>query len=170
MAGTELPWLELLVVFSVKTAGGAEGLQIVVDFRLRHGETVENDACVVEEKLRQRVVVVRKDDDPFDSGGDQCLGAVRARHVRDIIRSARKADAMLRRLADGVDLRMVRADAVVVDDHAAVFVAMRRARQGAVVTCCQDVFILYKHAAAVHARAGGAFGGEHGEFEEIFVP
>ena len=124
----------------------------------------------MEEQLRQRVVVVRKDDDPFDSGGDQCLGAVRAGHVRDISRSAGKADAMLRRLADGVDLRMVGADAVVVDDHAAVFVAMRRARQGAIVTRCQDVFILHEHTTAVHARAGGAFGGQHGEFEEVFIP
>ena len=64
---------------------------------------------------------------------------------------------------------MVGTYAVVVDDHAAVFVAMRRARQRAIVTRCQYVFILYEHTAAMHARAGGAFGCEHGEFEEVFV-
>ena len=124
----------------------------------------------MEEQLRQCVVIVRKDDDSLDAGGDQCLGAVRARHVCDVSRSAGKADAMLRRLADGVDFRMVCTDTVVVDDHAAVFIAMRSARQRAVVTRCQNVFILYEHTAAMHARTGGAFGSEHGELEEVFVP
>ena len=77
---------------------------------------------------------------------------------------------MLRGLADGVDFRMVGAYTVVVDDHAAVFVAMRRAWQGTVVTRCQYVFILYEHAAAMHSRAGSAFGCEHGELEEVFIP
>ena len=124
----------------------------------------------MEEQFRQCVVVVRKDDDSLDAGGDKRLGAIGARHVRDVSRSAGETDAMLRRLADGVDFRVIGADAMVVDDHAAVFIAMRRARQGTIVTCCQDVFILYEHATAMHARAGGAFGSEHGELEEIFVP
>ena len=77
---------------------------------------------------------------------------------------------MLGRLADGVDFGVVGAHAVVVDDHAADVVAVWRAGEGAVVAGGEDEAVSDEDAAAVHARAGGPFGGQHGQLEKILVP
>ncbi len=73
-------------------------------------------------------------------------------------------------LADGIDLGVIGAHAVIVNHDAAGVVTVFAAGQRAVVAGGDHMAIIDQHAAAMHARTGSALGGKHGQLEKIYIP
>ena len=135
-----------------------------------HGQALQGHLRLAEEHFGQGVVVLAEHHHPADAGGRQRLGAGGAGHVGDVGGGAVQADPVTGGLAEGVDLGVVRAHAVVVHHQAPRLVAVRRPRERPVVTGGQHEPLLDHHAPAVHARTGGALRRQHGQLQKIFVP
>ena len=141
-----------------------------MDLGQRHRVFIDLDTALGKEISGQRVMIVGKDHDSLDPGGDDRLGAGGARHVGHIGRRPVDGMTAFGGLDECVHLRVHGTHAVIVDDKTADFIAMDIAGDRAVVAGRYHFLVLDEHGAAMHARTRGPLGGEHRELQKIFIP
>ena len=130
----------------------------------------ERDARLCEQSRRERIRIRDLVDDTRHARADQQLRAIHARLMRAVRARIGEADAVQRRLHDGVRFRVRRPHAVTAHELAARFRAVRDVPRRPVVARRQDAMLAYEHRPDARARTRRARGDGARDFHEIFVP